>query len=346
MCGAAIIGYYGAPAGETEIRNAAGEPELDAVFDPLIIVVDDCMQSAPAGPVRMFWVPEDGDPGDYPVGPTIVNAFPSDRVCMELWVQGVCTQFYDTAVDATVQDRSFTGVSGTVRADCTTATMDYSHPAYAGFSTTVSDKSDCGDRGTMDRIFFFGFTDPGTGGPTIAGAPAGNYFAEVCYDVSADAHGQFTIDYFGTPDVGTSVYGNAYGRFCGSGYQMDAVFDPLVINVAACHNDGDCPVSDADVCTADRCIGGVCVNQPNVYGDVNRDGAANLTDLFCVLDGFAGDFATCTFVADDIHGTGTGSQPPCVSPAAPPCCPNGVITLADLFAVLDAFAGGDPCCGG
>jgi len=191
----------------------------------------------------------------------------------------------------------------------------------------------------MDRVSYIGFTDPGSGGPTIPAAPEGSYFAEVCNDVSPDARGLFTIEYIGAPDWETSIYGNGDGDgpWCDSDYQPDAVFDPLVINVAGCHDDGDCPASDADVCTADWCMGGVCVNQPNVYGDVNRDGAPNLTDLFCALDGFGGDFATCAFVQDDIHGSCGGG---------PRCCPNGVITLADLFAVLDAFGGEDACCGG
>jgi len=49
-----------------------------------------------------------------------------------------------------------------------------------------------------------------------------------------------------------------------------------------------------------------------------------------VLDGFAGDFSTCTFENCDLA----------------PCGGNQVINLFDLFTVLDAYAGEDLCCGG
>jgi len=55
------------------------------------------------------------------------------------------------------------------------------------------------------------------------------------------------------------------------------------------------------------------------------------------LDGFAGDFTDCTKEQDDIHGS--------CGPGLPYCCPNGVIGILDLFAVLNAFGGTDPCCG-
>jgi len=65
-----------------------------------------------------------------------------------------------------------------------------------------------------------------------------------------------------------------------------------------------------------------------LYGDVDGNGFITLADLFCVLDGFAGDFSVCSFADDDIN----------------PCGGNGVINLLDLFAVLDAFQGDFACC--
>ncbi|RJO65998.1 MAG: hypothetical protein C4523_14355 [Myxococcales bacterium] len=109
-----------------------------------------------------------------------------------------------------------------------------------------------------------------------------------------------------------------------------------------CVTDADC--HDDDVCTRDVCQVDTCVFEPKRYGDIDGNGFITLADLFCVLDGFAGDFSNCSFEDDDIHGTGNPIA--CVPPAVSPCCPNGVIGLADLFAVLDAFAGEDPCCGG
>jgi len=101
-----------------------------------------------------------------------------------------------------------------------------------------------------------------------------------------------------------------------------------------CTVDEDC--DDASVCTDDECDAGTCLFIDKRYGDIDRNGFITLADLFCVLDGFGGDFSVCSKEQDDIHG------------ACPlggnPCCPNGSIGLADLFAVLDAFGGEDPCC--
>jgi len=104
----------------------------------------------------------------------------------------------------------------------------------------------------------------------------------------------------------------------------------------ACASDVDC--YNEDVCTHDYCLEEACTYVSNRYGDIDGNGFITLADLFCVLDGYAGDFSNCSFEQDDIHGA--------CGPGLPNCCPNGAITLADLFAVLDAFGGEDPCCGG
>ena len=54
----------------------------------------------------------------------------------------------------------------------------------------------------------------------------------------------------------------------------------------------------------------------------------SIYDLFCILNGFGGDFSVCSFAADDIE----------------PCEGNGTINIYDLFAVLNGFGGADPCC--
>jgi len=104
---------------------------------------------------------------------------------------------------------------------------------------------------------------------------------------------------------------------------------------SACVADSEC--DDGTVCTRDECIASACVYANNRYGDADGNGFITLFDLFCVLDGFGGDFSSCSFEQDDVQGSCGGG---------PNCCPNGVITLGDLFAVLDAFGGEDPCCGG
>lgn len=105
----------------------------------------------------------------------------------------------------------------------------------------------------------------------------------------------------------------------------------------ACIEDCDC--DDENVCTLDGCGDTRCSNEPNRYGDVDGNGTVSIFDLFCVLNGFGGDFSRCAFCNVDIHGV-------CLDPEEPPCCPDGVIDIFDLFAVLNAYRGVDPCCGG
>ena len=75
-----------------------------------------------------------------------------------------------------------------------------------------------------------------------------------------------------------------------------------------------------------------------MWGDTNQDGEINVYDMFCVLDGFAGDFTTCTFQGVNLM----------------PCAPDGLINVFDLLAVVNAWGGepfpcaipcGGACCG-
>lgn len=69
------------------------------------------------------------------------------------------------------------------------------------------------------------------------------------------------------------------------------------------------------------------VDVPNNYGDVTHDGALNVFDLFCILNGFGGSFEYCTFEDCDLM----------------PCGGNGVINVNDLFAAINAFGGSYAC---
>jgi hypothetical protein len=61
----------------------------------------------------------------------------------------------------------------------------------------------------------------------------------------------------------------------------------------------------------------------NCYGDLDGDGAADLDDIMCVADGFAGT--------------------PCAGGDIFPCSIDGSINLDDLLAVIDAFRGSPAC---
>ena len=95
-----------------------------------------------------------------------------------------------------------------------------------------------------------------------------------------------------------------------------------------CEGPADC--DDGDWCSIDECIDNECLNTPRIYGDTDLSGVVNVFDIFCILDGIAGDFGTCSFESDDIE----------------PCGGNGTLNLFDVFAALNAITGDDPCCGG
>ncbi len=94
-----------------------------------------------------------------------------------------------------------------------------------------------------------------------------------------------------------------------------------------CSQDCQCP--DPDSCFFGQCNAGACESVPNIFGDIDHNGTVNLIDLFCMLEGLAADFSTCSSDDMDIE----------------PCGGNGTINLPDLFAVLNAFSDVDPCCG-
>lgn len=88
-----------------------------------------------------------------------------------------------------------------------------------------------------------------------------------------------------------------------------------------------CECNDSDACTADRCVVGVCQHTGTKYGDPDHNGTISIFDVFCVLNGFGGQFTDCTFGDNDIE----------------PCEGNDTLNIFDLFAVLNAFGGDDPC---
>jgi hypothetical protein len=59
------------------------------------------------------------------------------------------------------------------------------------------------------------------------------------------------------------------------------------------------------------------------WGDPNNSGGVNLDDILCLLNAFAGNFATCSFYACEHQGA----------------VPDGTINLDDILAVLGAFSG-------
>jgi hypothetical protein len=63
------------------------------------------------------------------------------------------------------------------------------------------------------------------------------------------------------------------------------------------------------------------------YGDLNDDGIRDLVDITCVINAFIGTTHSCLAATVDLF----------------PCTPDGAVTLDDVLAVIDAFAGNPRC---
>jgi len=177
-------------------------------------------------------------------------------------------------------------------------------------------------------------------GPTLSGFeertteldPAGPLGVSLISSFGEDAFGEIYLCDHGEGEVFKIVPVNAQITDC-NGNGIDDACDIAIGASADVDRDGipdELGCNDADPCIWDGCDGNGCLHEPSVYGDVDHNGFITLADLFCVLDGFAGDFSTCSFHDDDVE----------------PCGGNDVINILDLFAVLDAFGGDDGCCGG
>jgi hypothetical protein len=107
-----------------------------------------------------------------------------------------------------------------------------------------------------------------------------------------------------------------------------AVGEAFVIESVAAEDEGayDVVVSDGGEPQVSE-PASVTIFASGCSGDTNRDGTVNLFDVFCVLAGIGGDFSECAFADLDIA----------------PCGGNGVLNLNDIFAVLNAIEGIDPC---
>lgn len=200
---------------------------------------------------RAFWVPNDGDPAHYPSGTTVIDASPGRRVCVELWLQGMDGSYYSNSATAAVYDRGQFGVSGSVRADCGSVAINTDNPRDAGYQLNTTGTTGCGSSGEMGLFALLrGFANP-LDSARIVPAPGATYFGEVCYDVSADASGEFTIAFI--PPICNIAPGCCESPIV-LGLEdfecLGTVGDALVIDVVC---DGPC---------VGCCLGDSCVNLP------------------------------------------------------------------------------------
>ncbi len=153
------------------------------------------------------------------------------------------------------------------------------------------------------------------------------------YDLSWSTidSGGVTMATGGDYRLGGTIGQSDAGTLTGSGgYKLQGGFWP---GAAAgvpipCQTDVDC--ADQNVCTCDRCVNNECVNSPNEYGNSDCTGIPEIGDVICLLAGYS-DVAACP------NGDITDGNDPCHGNQPP------FIDISDVLAVLDAYAGLDPC---
>jgi len=330
-CGEFDFAYVGAPNISTGIVDEFGELILNAIFDGLVISVDN---------VDAHQANDDCN------GATAVNSGTGAPVVVDYALTCVTDSSLAASCDVSNDvwfrvDCECLGELDIVR---TSGTANIA--VYAG-SCNTGDNSElvCGDSFQLGDCADPQNNEPVTPGQRkfvrVGGSPGDvgqlTVTCTPCCTPNVPAGDPITASECGPPDnpaddICQMWYCNRFTNVGALGC-MAVTMEP-----GKPGNNTDTTVcGDATVCTQDRCVDSMCTNTPSLYGDVDANGAIGLADVFCVLDGFAADFSQCTFAQDDIHGTcGVGQ---------PPCCPNGSLGILDLFAVLNAFAGEDPCCG-
>ena len=112
---------------------------------------------------------------------------------------------------------------------------------------------------------------------------------------------------------------------CREAHGPNAMFVPnATCDEPCCFAYSDC--DDGNACTFQQCSNTVCDMRSTAFGDVDGSGGpANIDDVLCAIGGF-GNINDCPTA--DIW---------------PSCTGNGIVTGDDLFAVIQAFGGFDPC---
>ncbi len=128
----------------------------------------------------------------------------------------------------------------------------------------------------------------------------------------------------GTEDFGTSRYAGTFVFEMSNDAFGTFTLEPLAPPATTMLDDNGTPV----IVNPLRIGATIHASVTNAYADIDGNGVRNLFDIFCILEGIAGDFSSCSFAQDDIE----------------PCGGNGTINLLDVFAVLDAIGGELACC--
>ncbi len=164
----------------------------------------------------------------------------------------------------------------------------------------------------------------------------GDLVGDACDNCPIDSNSdQFDCDNNGVGEVCEPEFfdcnNNTVSDSCDifAGASADCDGDGVPDECPGCTADCVCAHLAPDSCTRPACVGGLCEAVPTTYGDANNDGVTNLFDVFCALDGIAGEFTECSAEELDVE----------------PCAGNDVINLLDVFAILGSIGGDDPCCG-
>ncbi len=164
---------------------------------------------------RMFLIPAGGDPAAFPSGTTFISANAGDTVCLEIWASGDPTNVF--GIQAQLAD-AVGGVLGPVTIDCSTIAIDVAHPSYIGLPTAIPGAGNCPPKAGF--LTALAVAPPAS----IPLATTGAYMGELCYVVSNNSSGTFTLNWR-TPGIESTILDENAAAIA------NVIYDPLVLIV-------------------------------------------------------------------------------------------------------------------
>ncbi len=266
---------------------------------------------------RVFFAEQGQSPSTQPSGNSVIFASPGTTVCVDVYAQGDAANPDTNGINLQWEDgTNAVGDSGTVIANCSTLFVDTARGDYIGFASATIGPAACqnptppiGAPFTLAVVELNLDQSP----QPLPASPDGTYVVEVCYDVSADACGDFIMDFvaIGVDSFITNGSGVLDGAAVFSSLDIrvrptnDACVDGTAIGNTTANYDNNCATQDGPLAHAACGL--------NTGGDVWYEYTADCTGDLTITNAGTGVVAAynpnvgCTPTDADVADCGTGA---------------------------------------